>query len=241
MSEIVKTTDAVMCFFWITTYTLVFIGTKKYKYPSISPITQAVVAPFEFAVTIVHLKGMVLNYALIAYFYWSFIEIAIITLIVRQGKFIKQRLKTYILFIVLLTCIMVPIVKLENGMLYSSYINTIIGAIFWYFFILNPNYPVKPINLLAFLAKFIADILGMMVYYGSCDIIVDTMSVFLPVLDFFFILTYLFRRFYKEKYEILYEKYSKFLPKADMTPPKKVNKSSQQRTKRRKNHGKSRK
>ena len=42
--------DATMCLLWIVTYTLVLIGTVKYKYPLIPSVTQLIIAPFEFSV-----------------------------------------------------------------------------------------------------------------------------------------------------------------------------------------------
>ena len=42
--------DVLMCVLWISTYTLCLISTIRYHYPALSPITQLVGAPFEFAV-----------------------------------------------------------------------------------------------------------------------------------------------------------------------------------------------
>lgn len=52
MYELINYLDIAMCFLWIITYTLVLIGTVKYRYPLIAPISQAIIAPFEFAVLI---------------------------------------------------------------------------------------------------------------------------------------------------------------------------------------------
>lgn len=57
MSKITIALDMAMCVLWIVTYTLVLIGTIRYQYPVISPITQAIIAPFEFCVAVSFLRG----------------------------------------------------------------------------------------------------------------------------------------------------------------------------------------
>lgn len=81
-----------MCFLWIATYTLVLVGTIKYRFPLISPITQAMIAPLEFSVLFLFIKldAFRLDYASMAYLYWSIIEIVIIIVMIRNGYIRKN-------------------------------------------------------------------------------------------------------------------------------------------------------
>lgn len=63
--------DLMMCCLWILTYTIVLLGTIKYNYPLISPVTQAIIAPFEFAVLYRYIiKGFLgFDYVSLSYIY----------------------------------------------------------------------------------------------------------------------------------------------------------------------------
>ena len=64
------------------TYTLIFIGTAKYKYPLIAPITQAIVAPLEIWMAFFIIIGnSQFNYITVSYIYWTIVEIAIFLMI----------------------------------------------------------------------------------------------------------------------------------------------------------------
>ncbi len=71
--------DELMCFLWISTYTLCFISTIKYRYPALSPIAKLLSAPFEFAVLFryIYNGSLGFDYVSIAYLYWTLFEIAL--------------------------------------------------------------------------------------------------------------------------------------------------------------------
>lgn len=182
-----------MCVLWITTYTLVLIGTKKYKYPLISPITQVITAPLEFSVLFLFIKldAFRLEYASIVYLYWSIIEIIIVVVMIKSGYIGKIYRVPYIIAIASMTAIMIYWVTIKECMYFFSYLNTFIGIFIWMIFVIkNKDYPMKPIVLAIFLTKFIADICAYMVYHSEGNWAAKSMCVGLPVLDFVFILVY---------------------------------------------------
>lgn len=181
--------DAAMCILWILTYTLVLIGTIKYRYPLIAPLAQAIIAPFEFSVLFMfHKLGMIeFNYVVVAYLYWAIIEVAIFRAIEKLGYIKKHHVKPYIAIVVLITLIMLYFVAIKEKMFFFSYFNTIVGIAIWAQFIWkNKDYPIKSISLAVFIVKFFADILGAIVYFGRGFWIMNLMSVLLPIIDFFF-------------------------------------------------------
>lgn len=186
-----------MCFLWITIYTLVLFGTMKYRYPLISPITQAIIAPLEFSVLFLFIKlnAFRLDYASVAYLYWSIIEIVIIILMIRRGYVRKRYRGPYILAIICITAIMIYWVTIKEYMFFFNYLNTFSGIIVWLIYVIrNKDYPMKPITLVIFLIKFVADVLAFLVYNGDGNWAADTMCILLPVVDFLFILIYLKRK-----------------------------------------------
>ena len=214
--NIIRIIDFLMTCCWMTTYTLVLIGSLKYKTPLISPITQAIIAPFELGVFLGFLFGFlisnyVFNYVLLAYLYWTAMEIAVIIVIAKQIKPSKPKLTSYILFMILLTIFVLIYVNIfDFGMLYGSYIHTIIGMVFWYIYILDPKYPMKPISLAVFIVKLVGDILGFIVYRNYDGILIFVIAITLPIIDLFFIITYFYRKKNEDKYINLYN--TKILP-----------------------------
>ena len=162
MINIMRVIDFLMTFSWIVTYTLVLIGTLKYKTPLISPITQAIIAPFEIGIFLGFLiSDYNFNYVFISYLYWTIIEVIVIFVIAKQAKPSKPKLTLYILFIILLTVfVLIYVNQFSFGMLYGSYVHTILGMVFWYIYILDPKYPMKSITLTTFIVKLIGDILA---------------------------------------------------------------------------------
>lgn len=202
MSTIQIILDVSMCMLWITTYTLVLFGTIRYRYPLISPITQAIIAPFEFSVLFLFIKlnAFQLNYASVAYLCWSVIEIVTIIVIVRAGYIRKKYILPYVGAVLLITGIMVWLVAVKQYMLAFSYINTFVGMSCWLAYVIRrKDYPMNGITLTIFLMKLTADILGCLVYFGQGSLAVNALSVMLPVVDFCFIPTYFMR---KKKYTI---------------------------------------
>ena len=198
MSEVQVICDTAMCIFWIATYTLVLIGMVKYRYPLISPITQAIIAPFEFSVLFlfVKLKAFRLDYASLAYLYWSIIEMLIIAVMIKHGSIQKKYHIPWVALIIVNTAVMTYFVTLREEMFFFSYLNTIVGMIIWLgFLIQRKDYPIKPLTLAMFLSKFIADILGYLVYYGTGNWIENMMCVLLPVVDIVFLIVFCKRRY----------------------------------------------
>ncbi len=194
MNTITSFLDTIMCVFWILTYTLVLIGTILYKFPLISPITQAIIAPFEFSVCIYFLfAGAKLNYAVIAYLYWAFIEITIIAVIIRQGYIKHKQRLLYIVSIIILTCFIFIAIAYMNQMFFLSYFNTFIGVLVWFAYIFKAEYPFRPIALFAFVSKFCADLVAIFVYLGKGNYIINSICILLSVLDLLFIIVYVCR------------------------------------------------
>lgn len=188
--------DTAMCLLWMVTYTLVLIGTIKYRYPLISPISQAIIMPFEFSVLLlVTAVGQYkFNYASGAYLYWTLIEIVIIIVILKSGFMKKKHIVPYISFVVIFTILMVYLVTIKSNMFFFSYFNTFVGDVIWFGFILKNDYPMKPIALATFITKCVADILGACVYFGNGNFVINMMAVLLPSLDLVFILVYFVRK-----------------------------------------------
>lgn len=183
--------DAAMCIFWMITYTLVFVGTIKYKYPLISPITQAIIAPLEILMAVFSVIGnFILDYISIAYIYWTIIEIAIFIVILRNGFDKKKYIIPYMGLIVFFVAVIFYVMIFKEQYVFSLYFFTLVGECIWLKYILNKNYPLKPISLAVFVSKFIADFLAIPVYIGKSGFIIDMICILLPVLDFVFIIIY---------------------------------------------------
>lgn len=186
-----------MCLLWITTYTLVLIGTIKYKYPLISPITQAIIAPFEFSVLLLFLKmgPFRLDYATIAYLYWSIIEILIIVVMIKNQYIRKGLIVPYIGALLAMTTIMIYCVTIKERMFFFSYLNTFVGVIVWLIYIINDkDFPLNRISLAIFFTKLTADTLAVPVYFEHGYGIEKILCVLLPVLDSFFVLLFIYRK-----------------------------------------------
>ena len=194
MPDIWSILDATMGVLWIVTYTLVLIGSIKYGYPLIAPMAQAIIAPYEFSVLFLMMKwgrfGM--NYVSVAYLYWTLIEISIIFVTIKSG-FLKRRVPIYLSFIVLMTGVMFYLVTIKEYMLFFSYLNTFVGVAVWFIFILNKNYPMRPISLAIFCVKFLADILSAILYIDEGGSFINILCILLPTLDFLFIIVYIKR------------------------------------------------
>lgn len=188
--------DATMCLLWIVTYTLVLIGTIKYKHPLIAPATQVIIAPFEFAVLLSFVIGgrLDIDYISAAYLYWTVIEVAIIYVILKSGNVRSGRGCLYILSVCMMTCIMCYLVIIRGWTFFFSYFNTVVGEIIWLFYIFKKDYPMKPLALAAFITKFIADAVSIPVYFGKGIWLISLISVLLPALDWIFILVYFNRK-----------------------------------------------
>lgn len=187
--------DAVLCFLWMLTYTLVLIGTERYKYPLISPITQILIASLEFSVVfqLILDGGIGWNHIWISYLYWALIEAAIIGVQIKRGFIPKHHVGGYLFLLATATMIMCYLVAYKGHGFFLSYFNTFVGEIIWLVHIRKKDYPMKPIALLLFSTKFAADAIGISIYFGRGSWMTDLISVLLPVLDFMFIHIYCLR------------------------------------------------
>ena len=188
--------DELMCVLWVITYTLCFISTIKYQHLALSPMTQLMIASFEFAVLFSFIsKGTLgFDYVSIAYLYWTFIEIALCVLVVKYA-FQSNRKKTFIFLsaMTVMTALMIYLVAVKEYMFFFSYFNTFIGELFWFYYILKEDYPMKPLNLATFIAKFVGDAISIPVYLLTGNVISSIICVLLPILDFCFVYVYFAR------------------------------------------------
>lgn len=196
MTELQIILDTTMCCLWVLTYTIVLIGTIKYKYPLISPITQAIIAPFEFAVLYCYIINgyLGLNYVSLAYIYWTFIELAIIYVMIKSNFIPKKKVAAYLTILCVLTCLMCYLVGHKEQTFFFSYFNTFIGELIWLYHIHRKKYPMKPLSLIAFMAKFIGDAISIPVYFGIGSWLINFICVSLPILDLVFIVINFLRR-----------------------------------------------
>ena len=222
MTELQTVFDFFVCFGWILAYTLVFIGSKKYKFPLISVSAQTAIASFEIAVTIDCITSdATFNYAYIAYAYWAIIQISILVLSFKQRGFDIKKIQRCTLILVATTIVMYMILKIPNSMIYFANINTITGYFFWFYYIFDKNYPIKFFSVAAFVSKFVADILSVPVYFGLYGTVISVLNVSIPCLDFLFIILWIYRYYNADKYNVFFEKYEKYLPKIELYVPEK--------------------
>lgn len=188
--------DATMCLLWVTTYTLVLIGTIKYKYPLISSVTQLIIAPFEFVMWLGFVIGgkFSLNYVFVAYSYWTIVEICIIYVVLKCSNTSFKNKWLYLIAVCIMTCIMYYLVIYKGWIFFFSYFNTFVGEIFWFIHFCKKDYPIKPIALAAFVAKFIGDAISIPVYFGRGIWFISLISVLLPILDSLFVFMYIKRK-----------------------------------------------
>ncbi|MBQ5328240.1 MAG: hypothetical protein J6J15_03540 [Oscillospiraceae bacterium] len=188
--------DATMCLLWIVTYTLVLIGTVKYKYPLIPSSTQLIIAPFEFSMWLGFIigGGFSINYVTAAYSYWTIIEIAIIYVVLKISNTSSESKWLYLIAVCTMTCIMYYLAIYKGWMFFFSYFNTFVGEIFWLIYFHKKDYPIKPIVLIIFIAKCIGDAISIPVYFGRGIWIISLISILLPTLDILFILAYIKRK-----------------------------------------------
>lgn len=196
MTTLSTALDTIMCIMWALTYTFVLIGTIKYRYPLISPISQSVIISFEFAVLYSAIINNSLSFAYysLAYIYWFLIELVIIGIVIYIGYIEKKDVAPYLVFTIILTCIMCYAVAYKHNTYFFSYYNTFIGEIIWFFHVLKKEYPLKPFALMAFLSKLIADSVAIFVYFGKGPLLIDTICVLLPLIDLSFVIVYFIKK-----------------------------------------------
>ena len=184
--------DAILCILWTVTYALALIGTKKYKYPLIPPITQMIIASLEFSVLFQVVKDKILwqNHVFVSYLFWTFLEIAIIVSQIRYGFIRKRYVALYLLATASITIILCYLVAYKGHQLFFALFNTLVGEIIWLIHVRKKEYPINTLVLVMFLAKFIADAMSVPVYFGRGSWVESLMGVCIPVIDFAFVHVY---------------------------------------------------
>ena len=187
--------DILQTVLWMITSTLVLISTIKYKYPLIPPQAQVIIAAFEFVTfSFLFIGGQVgFDYISIAYLYWTVIEIVQMVVVIKIGYIKEKRVISYILRVIFATGIVHASMLTTENIYAFSYFNTFIGEIIWFRYIIQSQYPLKPIVFLTFLAKFVADLVAISVYVGMGDLVNQVICVILPVLDFAFLVVFFAR------------------------------------------------
>lgn len=201
MTELQRILDILMCACWISTYTVCFVSTIKYKYPALSPVTQLIIAPFEFAALYRFISDGTFgfDYVSIAYLYWSSIEFGLLFLIIKyRFHFEKKKSITYILLCAVMTILMIYIVAYKGHVFFCSYFNTFVGELFWFIYIRDENYPMKTLNLTAFIIKLIGDAMAVYIYISMGNTIIKIICALLPILDLCFIVVF-FKRVYETR------------------------------------------
>lgn len=188
------TVDMIMCSLWVLTYALVLIGTIKYRRAVISPIAQLIIASFEIAVFIqLYIVEKNVCYVTIAYACWSAIEIAILLTMMRFGLVKRAYIAPYFIVLCILTAIVFYFIEYKNQMFFFSYFNTFLGEVIWFVHIKKNDYPIKPVVLGAFTAKFIADVICVLLHFGYGVWLTVALCVLLPILDLAFLVDYVKR------------------------------------------------
>lgn len=175
--------DTAMCFCWILTYILVLISTIKTASPVLPTITCVIIFPWEFVATVRNIIfNSTFNYAFAAQVLWVILEILIINqLLFKVNTYNKTQTFLYLIALACNICLMFYIFTIPNGMLFTSYFNTIIGILFWVGFTASSPYPKTRLNFLILVIKLVADSLGAVAYYGA-TIPCSVMSILLPVI-----------------------------------------------------------
>lgn len=188
--------DTAMCALWILTYTIVLIGTVRYRYPLISPIAQAIIAPFEFAVVVdlIYTGDFGADYISVAYTYWTLVEAGIIVATLCICRFSWKKTLLYLLLVTAMSVLMCRLVVGTEHRFFFSYFNTFYGMVFWLFRILKKDYPMKALSLAAFVTKFVADLISIPVYFGYGFWATDVLCVALPLVDLSFCVIWFVKR-----------------------------------------------
>ena len=184
--------DAAMSAFWILTYVWVLIGTLRYRYPLISPVSQFFFCTNEFAVLLFFVTNasQFSNYVIIAYGCWALLEIAVFIVIIKTGFAKRKHILPYCAAVAVVSVALYFIIAYADGMMFICYFNALCGVFFWFRFIHRKEYPMKPIALVAFMLKLFADLLAVPVYLGEGGSIIALISLLLPALDLAFLPVY---------------------------------------------------
>lgn len=205
MGSIALYADVLMCVMWVFTYILVLISTYKTKIPAIPIISCVVVFPWELVAAV---KGMshVTNYAAfgqLGLFMWDFAIFLFI--LFGLNYYSKKQAALSIGVYVVVVVELVLAFQLSKGQLYTCYIHTLIGMLFWLHYAGKSGYPLTKLNFAIAVSKFAADILALMAYHNY-DMAILLFGILLPLVDLIHILV-LLRKFYQRKHALYSEGY----------------------------------
>lgn len=191
--------DILIVVFWVITYLLILISTVKNKYPCISPLAQIPALSLEISICMYYFVGQKgFNYIVIGYILFSVLELTIIFVAFKRINLGKEKINKYFLLLLICIFLMCFLIRVNNGILYFNYVNTIIAMTMWLFYIVNPNYVFDWINLSVFISKTLGDLSAMIVYFNYLNPFVSLMTVLLPILDLIFIIIW-FKKFCHSK------------------------------------------
>ena len=203
MTGLLKHFDIAMCFLWIITELLCLIGIKKYKKPILPPLSQLVIAPFEFAVVIFFIiRHAEANYALFSYFAWAIIEI-IIVFYYYKFHLIPNKLKHwYVILLILQTVVLVILIlNIDGSFAFFGVFNTLIAIIIWFVHLYITDYPMNSFTLCIFIFKLFADTTGSIAYVFNSPVIICCILIAMVIVDICFFPTWFFLR-KKQKQQI---------------------------------------
>lgn len=162
--------DVVMGGMWVTVYALVIVSSLKYKCPRISPLFPVLVLPWELtAVLYDFTQKQPMGWTQISRIGFCTGNMIIGTIILRwfmQNK--NQRWIYNLLAFICLTVIMHQYVfRSGKGELYFSFIVTLLGCIFWLFYILKKDFEPLPIDCVIAAIMMTADAIGCAWYFDQ--------------------------------------------------------------------------
>lgn len=193
--------DILMCILWMLTYTLVLIATLKYQYPMIAIYSQVLLAPLELVCAIFFIRANKgLTFFSFCYAYWVLAEIIIFIVACRMGYVSRRKVIVSITSACIVTVALYCFVIILDQMLTTNYCVTFLAEIIWLQYVLNKQYPAKPIILTAFVLKLLADAMIVPVYYGVGTWYTNVLVVALPVLDAAYIYAYLIKKYSERTY-----------------------------------------
>lgn len=187
MGQITLYADVLMCIMWMFTYVLILISTYKTRIPALPIISCVIVFPWEIVAAI---KGMshITNYAAFGQLGLFVLDISIFFYILFGLKcYSKKKMALCILMYAVIAVGLLFVFQFSKGQLYTCYIHTLIGMVFWLHYATKPGYPLTKLNFAIAVSKLIADVLAFVAYHNY-DTWIFVFGVLLPVIDLIHIL-----------------------------------------------------
>ncbi len=150
------------------------------------PIGRALVWPWELVATIRNFSfGAVFNYAVVSHAYYVVVGGIIFFYGLKSLSGIKRWL--VLAFAIANTCSMFYVFELENGMLYSTCIQTISLVVFWSLKTAKEDYPRDIFSSFILFVKIFADIFVILAYsdFGTVACILSLLLLSMDVIHFY--------------------------------------------------------